>query len=176
MDPEKNNFVLILLRHGLAGDPDAFQRRFLLPDAERPLTKRGRQELKLVIKVLGQLVGDVDLILTSPFVRAYETARFLNKKFTRSRFLVCPDIRPMIATARTHKFLQSKRLSGVVAMVGHEPQLSRFLSFILTGEVSSNFHIKKGGFAIIESDQKLTPRLARLKCLVQPSHIKKILN
>lgn len=167
---------IILLRHGFAGDRNKFMHKTGLPDSKRPLTAAGKRGLRPVTKALRLIVSNIDLILTSPYTRAYETAQILNKTFFKASFLVCPKVLPTSAPVQTLKFLRSQKFSGTVVLVGHEPQLSRFLSFILTGEVTSNFHIKKGGFAIIECDLNLTPRLARLKCLVQPSHIKKIVN
>lgn len=61
--------VLWLLRHGQADHPPG------LTDAERPLTPKGEEQARSAGRSLAQLAPDVAVVLTSPRVRAHETAR-----------------------------------------------------------------------------------------------------
>lgn len=165
---------VVLLRHGLAGDPNIFMKLKRGPDSRRPLTEQGERELKIVVRALKKIFSSCDLIATSPFLRAAQTAKVLSKKLktvqTETWFELQPDIEPNLTLAK----LRSLRKFKNIVLVGHEPHLSRFLSFILTGGTQTNFHIKKGGFALVEFEPHSQLTRARLKCLVQPSQLKKI--
>src|SRR5205823_10691467 len=63
---------LCFLRHGEADWPDWDK-----PDDERPLTERGRKEMKRVVKFLQRLKFSADAILTSPLPRASQTAEIV---------------------------------------------------------------------------------------------------
>ena len=65
-----NALELYWLRHGIAED-----KRPGNSDAERHLTQEGIEEVRFVAKFLDQLDVDFDLILSSPLVRAMETAQ-----------------------------------------------------------------------------------------------------
>ena len=64
---------LLLIRHGPAGDRSAWNG----PDSERPLTVEGREVMRLAVPALPGLVPKVDVLATSPFTRAYETAEIV---------------------------------------------------------------------------------------------------
>jgi phosphohistidine phosphatase SixA len=81
---------------------------------------------------------------------------------------------PLIPVTRTWKVLRRPTKFSTLAVVGHEPHLSRLLSFILTGRSQCLFDIKKGGFAILEFEDEFDICKARLKCLVQPQLSKKM--
>ena len=99
------------------------------------------------------------------------------KKFKVKELVEWPSLRPPISPVTTFTVLQQAVVdvptARLIILVGHEPHLAHFLSFILTSKVSDNFHIKKGGFAVIEFKNKIESRQAKLKCLIQPSQIRK---
>ena len=64
---------LLVIRHGIAGDADEFAATGRSDD-ERPLTEKGSREMKHVGAGLRALVKKIDLLTTSPLVRARETA------------------------------------------------------------------------------------------------------
>uniref|UniRef100_A0ACD5GP52 Phosphohistidine phosphatase SixA n=1 Tax=Desertifilum tharense IPPAS B-1220 TaxID=1781255 RepID=A0ACD5GP52_9CYAN len=63
---------LYLIRHGIAADREAYER-----DRDRPLTEEGRKKTQKVAKRLRSLDLNFDLILTSPLIRARQTAEIL---------------------------------------------------------------------------------------------------
>ena len=65
---------LCFLRHGEADWPN-----WTKPDNERPLTERGRKEMKRVAKFLDRLKLSADAILTSPLPRASQTAEIVGQ-------------------------------------------------------------------------------------------------
>jgi phosphohistidine phosphatase len=169
-----SKLVLVLLRHGHAGDAEVYARLRRGPDSSRPLTAKGRADLKVVVRSLASFVKSTDLLVSSPYVRAKQTAEFVNLRMKNIDLEIWPELKPEERPELLLQKIKKRKARGVCVFVGHEPHLSRLLSFILTGDIQTNFHIKKGGFAIVEFDGGLTTQHARLKCLLQPSQIKKI--
>jgi phosphohistidine phosphatase len=131
---------LLIVRHGPAGD-SAKWRASGRPDSERPLTKDGKRKTRAVARGLAVLVDSVDLIAASPWKRGAQTAQFLADEFgakLTSRAELTPD-REFEELAR---WLQSRH-EARIALVGHEPHLSRFASWLMTGRDASVLRLKK---------------------------------
>jgi phosphohistidine phosphatase len=126
--------VIWLLRHGDAEDGDG------KPDAERELTEKGRRQATVAGKALAELGVKVDACLTSPKVRARDTAELackeLDVKVEDDERLAGGDFDPLeVAAGR-----------GEVMLVGHEPDFSQAVA-LATG---SRVKLKKGGLAAID--------------------------
>ncbi|HEY4276859.1 MAG TPA: phosphoglycerate mutase family protein [Conexibacter sp.] len=125
--------MIWLLRHGDAADAATGQ-----PDAERPLTDKGRRQAKAAGAALKRLGVEIDACLTSPRVRARDTAA-----------LACAalGIEPEIEPALSGGSFDAERLAAGrgehVLLVGHEPDFSRAV-FDLTG---ASVTMRKGGVA-----------------------------
>ena len=65
---------LYILRHGLAGEPGA---PGCANDSERPLTPEGERKLRQIAKAMKALNLSFDLLLSSPYVRARQTAEII---------------------------------------------------------------------------------------------------
>src|SRR5208283_1167049 len=118
--------VLYLVRHGIAvdrEDPDC------PPDAERPLTKKGVEKARLVLEGLLQLGAKPEIIISSPLLRAWQTAEiaaavlhYAKDKIRRTEALL-PDADPAVLTK------ELARLSaGEVLCTGHAPHLDEFIA------------------------------------------------
>jgi phosphohistidine phosphatase len=136
---------LCFLRHGEADWPNWDK-----PDDERPLTERGRREMKRVAKFLERLKLVPDAILTSPLPRASQTAEIAGKRF---------GIELQTEPALAHGFnierlrrLLAKRPAECVVMVGHEPEFSEVIKELTGGEVK----ISKAGVALLEINRTCT--------------------
>ena len=141
MPPVAEPLQLYLLRHADAGDPTAWPG----DDAERPLSPKGRRQARRLGSMLADIGWKPDLILTSPKVRAAQTARLVGRAVdvqpddeTRlaSGFEVS-DIGPMLAA---HP--EARR----VVLVGHDPDFSSVASS-LTGAA---IELRKGAIARID--------------------------
>lgn len=164
---------VLIVRHASAGDREEFKRTTNKPDRFRPLTPKGKKEMLKISKVIRRSLRDLDVILTSPYKRAEQTAALLAKRYKRARVITLRELKPLTSPQRTFAALRKMDRASVIAIVGHEPHLSAFLSFVLTGDTRTHFDIKKGGFAIVEFSNKLEAAKSRLLCLVQPSLAKK---
>ncbi|MFI5347395.1 MAG: SixA phosphatase family protein [Elusimicrobiota bacterium] len=132
---------LLIVRHGPAGDRDEW-RASGRPDEERPLTKDGRRKTRAAARGLVELLDGVDLVATSPWARAVQTAELIAEAFGGVEELKRPELIPDRAPAELLAWLKTRRERRIV-LVGHEPHLSRFASWLLTGREKSVLNLKK---------------------------------
>lgn len=136
---------LYLVRHGIAAErgkewPD---------DSKRPLTHKGVARLRETAGGLKDLGVSFDLILTSPLVRARQTADVLLQALGGSTPIVeTPLLAPGGAPADLLEYLRSKKKAGRIALVGHEPDLGRLAAFLIGARAPLLF--KKGGICRID--------------------------
>ena len=132
---------LYFLRHGEADWPD-----WAKPDDERPLNKRGREEMKKVAAFLARLNLSLDHIVTSPLPRAEQTARIVTKKLA-VKLQEDPALAPGCGISEL-KHLLKKYPGESLMLVGHEPDFSETIS-ALTG---ATLKLAKAGLALVELD------------------------
>ncbi len=140
-----------MLRHGDAEDgaPD---------DASRELTQKGRRQAKAAGRAMARLGVKVDACLTSPKVRARDTAR-----------ITCAELgaEPEEVEALRGGDFDLHDLAagrGDVLLVGHEPDFSRAIAAVTGAQVE----LKKGGLAAIDEGLLVT--------LLRPAQLKAIAN
>jgi phosphohistidine phosphatase len=126
--------VIWLLRHGDAEDGSG------KPDAERELTEKGERQSREAGMALKRLGVQLDVCLTSPKVRARQTAELaceaLGVRVEEDERLKGGDFDPLeVAAGR-----------GEVMLVGHEPDFSQAVA-LATG---SRVKMKKGGIAALD--------------------------
>ena len=136
---------LCFLRHGEADWPN-----WTKPDNERPLTERGRKEMKRVAKFLERLKFIPDSILTSPLPRASQTAEIVGRRL---------GIELQTEPALAHGFnverlrrLLAERDAESVMIVGHEPEFSEVIGKLTGGKIK----ISKAGVALLDIDRSCT--------------------
>jgi phosphohistidine phosphatase len=128
--------VLWLLRHGDAADGS--------PDAERPLTKKGERQARAVGEALKALGVELDACLTSPKLRAAETARLACEPLG-----VDPRQEPKLAGGPFDAEALAAGLGDDVLLVGHDPDFS----MAVHGLTGAQVRMKKGGLAGIEKGE-----------------------
>jgi len=136
---------LLIVRHAIAvpyGTPG-------LTDEERPLTDDGRRKFRRVARGLAKLVPRPDALLTSPLLRARQTADLLAAAWR--------DIEPAAEAALAsgdfaglETRLASFPSGQLVALVGHEPHLSGLLAYLVDARAPERFAFRKGGSAMVE--------------------------
>ncbi|OUL37083.1 phosphohistidine phosphatase SixA [Nostoc sp. T09] len=134
---------LYLIRHGIAEE-----RAAEIKDEERVLTKEGRQKTKKVAQRLVQLDLHFDLIVTSPLVRARQTAEILVEAGLSSQMEECHYLAPggnikiwLKNWLEPRNYAQNTQ----IALVGHEPDLSQWAEILLWGEAKASLVLKKAG-------------------------------
>jgi phosphohistidine phosphatase len=139
--------MIWLLRHGEAADGS--------PDAERPLTEKGREQSRAAGAALRALGVKPDACLTSPKVRAADTARLACEEIGT----VVPQHEPKLAGGPFHADELSAGLGDDVILVGHDPDFSSAVHSLTGAQV----RMKKGGLAGIDKGE--------LKVLLRPSEL-----
>ena len=122
-------------------------------------------------KRLGKLLNDPDVLASSPLVRALQTADILRASWQGMNVAVCEALRPEAPLDDFTKWLHhlpQAAPDALVAVVGHEPHLSKLVSWLCTGEERSFIEMKKGGVALLEFDGKVAKGQARLLWLAPP--------
>jgi phosphohistidine phosphatase len=142
--------VIWLLRHGHAADGS--------PDAERPLTDKGRDQSRAAGAALKALGIDLSACLTSPKVRARDTAVLACKAAGAPE----PEIEPTLAGGPFDAEAIAAGHGDDVLLVGHDPDFSRAVH-VLTG---ARVRMKKGGLAgIADGELKVLLRPAELSAI-----------
>lgn len=144
-----------------------------LPDADRPLTDEGRRRFRRGVRGLRALGVEVDLVLTSPWRRARETAAMLARVTADAR---APVLTQHLAGPPRADLLSAIAAAGAarLAVVGHEPWLGELVAMLTTGEARHGeaLPLKKGGAAHLEGDA--APGGMVLRALLPPSVLRAI--
>ena len=141
--------MIWLLRHGDAEDGS--------PDSERPLTEKGREQSRAVGGALKALGVELDACLTSPKVRAAETARLACEPLG-----VEPELEPKLAGGPFDAEALAAGLGDEVLLVGHDPDFSMAVHALTGAQV----RVKKGGLAGVEKGE--------LMVLLRPRELKRL--
>jgi phosphohistidine phosphatase len=138
--------LLYLLRHGIAAPRGAKP----YPNDDRPLTEEGIEKMSKSADGIIHVVDDVDIILTSPLVRAAETARIVAKALHgESKLQVCNELAPGNSLHHLLIYMAKFKKLKSVMMIGHDPDLSYFASALL-GKKTLIIEFKKGSLCCIE--------------------------
>ncbi len=158
---------LYIVRHAIAVEPGT---PGYDDDSQRPLTDTGRKKMKKIVKGLRQLEVELDLILTSPYVRARDTAEILASGFKMKKKIAFTDnLIPPGNFDRLIDEIGEKYNVDNLALVGHEPMLSSFISFLMTGNPDAAITLKKGGVCLLSADDLRQERRAALQWLLTPA-------
>lgn len=139
---------IVVIRHAIAEDREAAHRHGR-PDAERALTEEGRAKMQQVALGLRRSLAHLDLIASSPLKRAAQTAAIIADVFAPLTQVECEALVPQAHPEELLDWLRSEG-RGCVAVVGHDPDLSAWVSWALTGDPIPLVRLKKGGACLLE--------------------------
>jgi phosphohistidine phosphatase len=166
----QTGYVLYVMRHGLAVARGSVR---FSDDAQRPLVPEGKEKMREIAEGLKRMGFEVDWIVTSPLVRAVETAEIIAESLASSAPVdVCEAMRPGGSPEEVIAFLAKRPSHARVLVVGHEPDLSELAARLIGAGSHANLALKKGGCCMISFDEFpprspgqlewwLTPRLLR---------------
>ncbi len=162
---------LYIVRHGIAIDREDPQ---CPPDPERYLTEDGIEKTKQVAKGVGQISDVPDLMLSSPYVRALQTAEIFAKaldfpkdKISKTDFLL-PGAEPM----QLFRELSRNKDLSVVFVFGHAPHLDDLLALALNSRHQITA-LKKAGAALVEL-KRVAPPTGELVWVSTPKILRKM--
>jgi phosphohistidine phosphatase len=138
---------LYLIRHGIAADrhPQEYPN-----DGQRPLTEAGVKKTRKIAKRLAQLGLQFNYLLTSPLIRAQQTAEIL----VNAKLSTKPEIStPLAPTGELQDWLDwynaipktGKNGDVAIAVVGHQPDLGHWAEQLIWGESRGQLIVKKAG-------------------------------
>lgn len=160
---------LYLIRHGLAADrgdeyPD---------DSKRPLTSEGIASLRKEVKALDALGVGFDHIISSPLVRARQTADvFAEHLKTKPTVSNSDALTPAGSAASVIQEVGKHARKGRIALVGHEPNMGELAARLLGARGAVPF--KKGAICRIDFEVLPPKGLGQLRWFVPPKMLRKL--
>lgn len=138
---------LLVVRHGIAEDRESFAKTGL-EDDRRPLTGRGRERMERGARGIATMVRSVDVLAASPFLRTMQTAEVLSEVWEGPSPVAVSALEPGGDFDQLSAWLRALGPDQRVAVVGHEPYLSGFVSRLI-GARGSVLQMKKGGACLL---------------------------
>jgi phosphohistidine phosphatase len=151
---------LRLLRHADAGDPEAWTR----PDAERPLSEKGRKQAERLGRLLATVKDRPEVFITSPKLRARETAD-LAAAPGNAKVVVDDRLGGPLDTETVQRIVEDAGSPDRPVLVGHDPDFSELLATLVgIGELA----MKKGAYARVDIATPYRPGRGVLRYLIPP--------
>jgi phosphohistidine phosphatase len=148
---------ILFIRHSLAVERD----EWVGHDFDRPLEEKGIKRAKKFFKHIKQIYPHIDFIVTSKAKRALQTAKILKHYYPESVYEESTLLYPGADFNDLKEVLKSKE--GVVAIIGHEPDLSEFVKNMM---YAPNLKIKLRKPSLVELEDGI------MKALIQYKHFK----
>ncbi len=164
---------LVVVRHAIAIDREAFARSSR-DDATRPLTPEGRRKMERGALGLKQLVPELDLLAASPLRRAADTAEIIAKVYGGLEVTGVAELSPGTPLERSLAWLTGLPSRGTVALVGHEPDLSRMVCALLANTNGPFLEFRKGAACLLEFTGNVGRGTATLDWFLGPKHLRRI--
>jgi phosphohistidine phosphatase len=161
----------LLMRHGIAVERVEWEGA----DTDRPLTERGAKRVAQVAAGLNRLGAQPTHVLSSPLIRAIETAKIVHRSLrVRSAVQIVEELLPDAPPDRLLSILHDLQPEACVLCIGHEPQLGMTASFMLSGRATASFPLKKAGACLIEVPMPVKPGRGVLRWWLTPDQLRAI--
>lgn len=170
---------LYLLRHGDAVDRETggYER-----DEDRPLTEKGRAEARRAAVALANLGIEVDLLLTSPLLRAFQTATLAAERLRPRRgpersAALAPGGRPEETLGALRSFEGGSAGSDAlrrVILVGHMPDLGDLVGWLVWGRDDVTVALRTGGLCRVDLPERPSAGRGELRWLLPPALLRRL--
>jgi phosphohistidine phosphatase len=140
---------LLVVRHAIAGDRLEWSRSEK-PDSERPLTDEGRRKMAAAARGLAAVVPALSVLATSPYARARQTAEILHAEYGKPEPTEVAALAHGGSRSELLEWIKLQQKHAAVAIVGHEPDLSELIGWLLTGRPDGIVGLKKGGACLLK--------------------------
>ena len=164
---------LIILRHGIAFPRDA---KRWPDDTQRPLTLEGVKRARRAATGLKRIAKRPSLVLTSPLVRARDTAAIFTQAARWPEAVECAALSP---GGSPEGVLEALKRQGTriecAAVVGHQPHLGRLLASCLHGDARADaFDLKKSAVVCVHFEGPVRASLGVLEWSLPPRVLRKL--
>ncbi len=158
---------IYFLRHANAGEAKFNPAK----DEQRPLDKLGVEQSHIVGRALAALRVEFDAIVSSPLLRAHQTASIVADEAGHKEKIITDDaLRPEATCDQFQQLLTRYSDKEAILMVGHNPSMTEFVSQLLLGKGSSEpIDFKKGAIARVDKEGS---KPALLKWLMPPKVVR----
>jgi phosphohistidine phosphatase len=146
------------LRHGIAADPESWSGS----DADRPLTREGCERMEFEAKAIDKLGLELECIVTSPLLRAKQTAEFVVQRLADAKIVEDRRLADGFNLERLGDILSSHSDVESIMLVGHEPSMSATIGRAIG---NASVELKKAALAGIEFGDR---GAGTLFCLIPP--------
>jgi phosphohistidine phosphatase len=163
---------LLIVRHGPAGKREEWEAQGR-DDRLRPLTSKGKKEVRRGAAGLVRLLPQLSILATSPWTRAVETADIVGQEYG-------VEVEEVEQLTSDHKpedlmpWLHQQEQTTTVALVGHEPHLGLLAGYLLTGKTVSFVNLKKGGACLLETTEPIEPGGGILQWLLTDRELRRV--
>jgi phosphohistidine phosphatase len=160
--------IVYLLRHAIAVERGTAA----YPNDDRPLTEDGKEKITKAAKGIARLVDNIDVIVTSPLLRAHDTAKIISRALGAEQKLeTCKELLPGSSLKNLLSYLTKFKGLNSMMVVGHQPDLG-YLASALLGSEETIVEFKKGALCAIEVPT-LSPRAkGKLIWHLQPKQLR----
>lgn len=166
---------MLLIRHDIAEDREIFAQTGKA-DRYRPLTMRGRKRMNKTASLLQNLFPKFDVLATSTYKRAHQTAEILQKSYKHRKQIQL--LKELEIDAHPDSFLEwlqkTAKRNQIIAAVGHNPHLPELATYMIDAKMKTLFALKKGGLVLIEFPGIIKPAGGKMVLLLQPDQLRKI--
>ena len=161
----------VFVRHGIAVERDEWEGA----EADRPLTEQGAKRVAQVAAGLNRLGVEPTHVLSSPLIRAIETAKIVHRSLrVRSAVQIVDELLPDAPLDRFLSILHDLPPDACVLCIGHEPQLGMAASIMLSGRATASFPMKKAGACLIELPIPAKPGRGVLRWWLTPRQLREM--
>jgi phosphohistidine phosphatase len=164
---------LLVIRHAIAEDREEFAASGRA-DSERPLTDYGRRRMRKNARGLRRIAPNPDVVASSPFLRAADTARIVADAFGVANVETLEELTPEHRPRDLAQWLARHPPDAVVAVVGHEPHLGTLITWLIGGREAHNAELKKGGACLLEVGNSADGGAATMHWLLTPAQLRSI--
>jgi phosphohistidine phosphatase len=135
-------------------------------EGARNLTPDGKRELRAVLRLARDAGVEPDVILSSPWTRAQETALAARDALGTKQVIETKALLPDVLPTHIWGEIRSLRPLKAIMVVGHEPHLSRFAAFLLEAPLAID--MKKSAIVRIDVQEREGPPRGVLKWMLTP--------
>lgn len=118
--------------------------------------------------VLRRVVRHIDVLGSSPLIRAMQTAEIVAKEYGEMDVVRVPALAPGKSPEEFLAWLRGQSSDASIAVVGHEPDLGELATWLLCGQRESRIPIRKGGVCALELPGGADPGAGELHWLLTP--------
>jgi phosphohistidine phosphatase len=162
---------LFFLRHAKA----CVRSRKWSPDSTRPLSGDGEKKMFEAARGIRSLDVSFDLILTSPYIRAFRTAEILGEVFESKKVFetknLVPEADPEAVIGEINENFSTLKQ---IVLVGHEPFMTRLMSVLLSGKDNLSMDLRKGGLCKLSVKHLCCGSCASLAGLMTPRQLARL--